>query len=109
MSRFLVGCPLALLLFFALLHGDLFFSSYLFVFSTIFIFGGWRIISALMLPLLALEKAPGGFYLNRRQSVALLALLIVFAIAVDVLLAYRSEADKADIEAATRNASTRSD
>lgn len=106
MSRFLVTATLALSLFMMLLYGNIFFSGYLFVYSTIFIFAGWRLLSAAVLPLLALETAPGGFYLNRRQSIVTLVIMIVSAVALDGLLSYRSDADKADAAAAVQRVNT---
>jgi hypothetical protein len=94
LSRCLVGCVLALLLWMLLLQGNLFYSGYLFVFSTIVVLAGWRLLSAATLPLLSLEKLPTCTCFNRKQSLVTLAIVIVTAIAIDVLLSYRSHADK---------------
>ena len=107
-SRFLVTAVLPLALFLTLLYGNIFFSGYLFAYSTIFIFAGWRLLSAAALPLLALETAPGGFYLNRRQSIVTLVIMIVSAVALDGLLSYRSAADKADDATAAQRVNARS-
>ena len=98
MSRALVACALGIILWSLLLYGNLFYSGFLFVFSTIVIVVGWPLLLAIAMPLLALEKSPGGVYLDRRQSIAMLALLIVLAIGIDGLLSYRSDADKADAD-----------
>jgi hypothetical protein len=96
MSRCLVACVLAVLLWIMLLYGNLFYSGYLFVFSTIAILAGWPLLLAAALPLLALEKSPGGKCFDRKQSMAMFAILIVAAIVIDGLLSYRSAADRAD-------------
>lgn len=106
LSRTLVGCTLGLLLWYTLYRGELFFSGYLFAFSTLFIIGGWRVVAAALLPLLAIEKAPDGFHLNRRQSMAMFAIIVVVAVAVDGLLSYRSPADKAEAAAAAQRMDT---
>jgi hypothetical protein len=106
-SRCFVGCMLALLLWMMLLHGDFLFSRYLFLFSMVFILGGWRLLSAAALPLLTLEKAPGTCF-DRRQSLVMLVVLVVFAIILDGFMSYRSEADKAYASTASADADTRS-
>ena len=78
-SRFLVACPLSLLLWFALLYWDILFSGYLFLFSTIAIFAGWRLLSAAILPALALEKSRDAVWCGRTQTVVSLAIMIVTA------------------------------
>ncbi len=98
MSRALVACTLAIILWSLLLYGNLFYSGFLFVFSTIVIVVGWPLLLAIAMPLLALEKSPGGVYLDRRQNIAMLALLVLLAIGIDGLLSYRSDADKADAD-----------
>jgi hypothetical protein len=108
MSRYFVASMLALLLWMMLLYGSVFYSGYLFVFSTIVIFGGWRLLAAAALPLLSLEKAPGGTCFDRRQSVVILAIMIVVAIVIDGLMSYRSDADKAHANAASSSASASS-
>lgn len=109
MSRCLVACMLALLLCMMLFYGNLFYSGYLFVFSMIVILGGWRLLSAALLPLLSLEKVPGGTCFDRRQSIVTLAIMIVVAIVIDGLMSYRSDADKARANAASPSASARSE
>lgn len=98
MSRALVACTLAIILWSLLLYGNLFYSGFLFVFSAIVIVVGWPLLLTITMPLLALEKSPGGVYLDRRQSIGMLALLILLAIGIDGLLSYRSDADKADAD-----------
>ena len=106
-SRCVVACMLAMLLWMMLFHADLLFSRYLFLFSMIVILGGWRLLSAAALPLLTLEKAPGTCF-DRRQSIVMLVVLIVFAIILDGFMSYRSEADKAYASTASADGDTSS-
>ena len=105
MSRCLVAIVLALLLWILLLYGDIFDSGYLFLFSTIVIVIGWRLLCAAALPVLTLEKSPGHIRFDRRQNIVMLAILIVTTIAIDGLMSYRSDADK---RLATAGSSTES-
>ena len=109
MSRFFVTGVLVLLLWMILLYGNILFSGYLFIFSTIVIFGGWRLLTAAALPLITLEKAPRGTCLDRRQSVFILAIMIVVALVIDGLMSYRSDADKAHANAASPSVNARSE
>ena len=106
-SRCLVTGVLALLLWMLLLHGNFFFSGYLFIVSTIVIVIGWRLLSAAALPLLSLEKAPGHSSFDRRQNIVTLAILIVTAIVIDGLMSYRSDADKRQATATSVSETTR--
>jgi drug/metabolite transporter (DMT)-like permease len=107
-SRCLVTAVLALLLWMLLLHGNFFFSGYVFIVSTIVIVIGWRLLSAAALPLLSLAKAPGHGSLDRRQNIVTLAILIVTAIVIDGLMTYRSDADKRQATATSVSESARS-
>ena len=98
MSRCLLACVLAVSLWSLLLFGNFFYSGYLFVFSTIVLLAGWPLLLAVALPLLALEKAPTGNCFDRRQTIAMFAILIVVAVVIDGLLSYRSAADRADAD-----------
>jgi hypothetical protein len=109
MSRCLLACVLALLLWMLLLHGNIFESGYLFLFSTIVIISGWRLLCAAALPLLALEKVAGNTCFNRRQNIVMLAALIVTSIAIDGLMSYRSDADRALRNAASPGVSASSE
>jgi hypothetical protein len=109
MSRCLLTCMLALLLWMLLLHGNIFDSGYLFLFSTIVILGGWRLLCAAALPLLTLEKAAGSTCFSRRQSIATLAILLVTSIVMDGLMSYRSDADRALGDAKSPSVSARSE
>ena len=93
MSRSLLAIVLALLLWMLLLSAGIFYSGYLFIFSTVVIVIGWRLLSAAVLPVLALEQAPGHTRFDRGQNMVMLATLIVTAIFLDGLMSYRSDAD----------------
>jgi hypothetical protein len=95
MSRLLVSCPLALLLWLAVLHWDLLFSGYLFLFSTVVILAGWRVLSAVAMPALALERSPDGRVFDRKQTLVSLAIMIATAVLIDSFMSYRTEADSA--------------
>jgi hypothetical protein len=99
---------LAMLLWMLLLHGNIFDSGYLFLFSTIVIVGGWRLLCATALPLLTLEKVAGSACFNHRQSIVTLAILILTSIVMDGLMSYRSDADRALGNAASPSASASS-
>jgi hypothetical protein len=94
-SRCLVTCVLALLLWMLLLHGKILYSGYLFLFSTIVIIIGWRLLCAAALPLLSLEQMAQGRSFDRRQNIVTVAILIVTSIVIDGLLSYRSDVDRA--------------
>lgn len=106
MSRFLVAAVLALFLWMLLLHGNVFFSGYLFIFSTTAIVVGWRLLCAAALPLLTLEPAPDALRYDRRHDLIAVAALFVTAAAIDGLMSYRSDADRrsAAVEAARERA-----
>jgi hypothetical protein len=108
MSRCLVATVLALLLWLLLFYGDIFYSGYLFVLSISVILSGWRLLSALALPILSLEKVPGRTRFDRRQNIVAIAALIITGLVIDGLLSYRSEADKRQATAASSNESVRS-
>ena len=106
-SRCLIAGVLALLLWILLLNGNIFYSGYLFVFSTLAIITGWRLLSAAALPLLSLEKAPGVCF-DRRQNIVMIGTIIITAVVIDGLLSYRSDADKRHATAVSAAESTRS-
>ena len=99
-SRLLVACPLALLLWLALLYWDILFSGYLFVFSTIVILAGWRLLSAAIMPALALEKSRDGMVFDRKQTLISLAIMMGTAIAIDGFISYRTETEAGQTTAA---------
>lgn len=108
MSRCLLTGVLALLLWLLLLHGDIFYSGYLFVFSMSVIVIGWRLLCAVAFPLLSMEIVPAQTRFDRRQNMVMLATLIVTAIVIDGLLSYRSDADKKQPTAVNSSESVRS-
>jgi hypothetical protein len=94
-SRLLVACPLSLLLWMAVLYWDILFSGYLFLFSTIVILAGWRLLSAAAMPALALEKSRDGRVFDRKHTLVSLVVMIGTAVAIDGFMSYRTEADNA--------------
>jgi len=107
-SRCLLTGVLAMLLWMLLLHGNIFYSGYLFLFSTIVILSGWRLLCVAALPLLSLEKVAGGACFSRRQSLVTFAILIVTSIVIDGLMSYRSDADRGFRDAASPSVSASS-
>lgn len=99
-SRLLVACPLALMLWLAVLYWNIFFSGYLFVFATVVILTGWRLLSAVMTPALGLERSRDGRNFHRRETLVSLAIMIGTAIAIDSFISYRTESDAARTTAA---------
>ena len=94
LSRCLVTCLLAFMLWLLMVQLQLFYRGYLFVFSMLVILGGWRLLAAATLPLLSLEKAQSRSAFDRRRSVVTVMIMMLVAIAIDGLLSYRSDADK---------------
>jgi len=95
MSRWTISCVLAVIVLPAFLYGGVFFSGHLFVISIFFVLGGWRILSAACLPIFALEPVAGRFSINGRQSILILVLLLMVAIAIDGFMSSRFEAGTA--------------
>jgi hypothetical protein len=92
-SRLLVAAPLALLLWLAVLYWGILFSGYLFLFSTVVILAGWRLLSAVAMPALALEPSRDGRNFHRKETLVSLAIMIGTATAIDSFISYRTESD----------------
>jgi hypothetical protein len=107
-SRFFVACPLAFLLWLAVLYWDILFSGYLFLFSTVVILAGWRVLSAVGTPILGLEISRGGAVFNRKQTLVSLAIMIGTAVAIDGFMSYRTEAEAGQTTAAAPRPEARS-
>ena len=90
-SRWLLSCVIAILLPPALLYGGLFYSGHLFVACLVLVLGAWRILSFITFPFLALEAVAGGRRIDRKQSIPVLALLLVAAIILDIFMSSRFE------------------
>lgn len=95
LSRWLLSCVLAILLPYALLFGNIFYSGHLFLVSIFLIYSGLAIMSYLGSPLLGLEVAPDHIALNRRQSALLAGIVLVAAIVMDGVIASKIDADAA--------------
>ena len=107
-SRLFVACPLALLLWFALLSWDILFSGYLFLFSTVVILAGWRVLSAVGMPILGLEISRDGMIFGRKQTVVSLAIMIGTAMAIDGFISYRTDSEAGQATAAAARPEARS-
>lgn len=94
-SRWTVSCVLALAVLPAFLYGGVFYSGHLFVVSIFFGLGGWRMLSAAGLPIFALEAVPSRGSINGRQSILILVLLLMVAIAIDGFMSSRIAAENA--------------
>jgi hypothetical protein len=108
MSRCVVACLLAIVLSILLLYGNIFYSGYLFAISTIFVLAGWRVLCAMLLPIMSLEKSPESTRFDRRQNMVTLAILIFAAIAFDGFMTSPTDADRARMNAASPNVSASS-
>ncbi len=92
-SRLMISCVLAIVLLPVFMYGGIFYSGHLFLISVVFVLGGWRILSSAGLPFLALEAVAGRASIDRRQSILILVLLLVVAIALDGFMSSRFEGD----------------
>lgn len=95
LSRWVISCVIALVLPIVLLYGGVFYSGHLFLISMCLIFGAWRILSWVGFPLLTLEAVAGNSSLDRKQSMLILAVLLVAAIMFDGFMSSRFDADDA--------------
>jgi hypothetical protein len=89
--RWIFSCVLALVLFYTLLFGGLFYSGHLFLISIFLTLGTWAMLSWIGFPFLALEAAPLATALDRRQSALLLAAVLVSALIIDGYMRTRFE------------------
>jgi hypothetical protein len=95
LSRWVLSCAIALILWNVLLFGGIFYSGHLFLVSMLVIFAAWRLLSAAVFPVIALEEAPDGSPFDRRKSMVAIALLLVAAMIFDSFIASRFESDDA--------------
>jgi hypothetical protein len=93
-SRWLISCGIAVILPALLLYWELFYSGHLFVVSILVILVAWRILTLIAFPILALEIVTPRARVDRKQSVFILALLLVAAMMLDGLLASRFETEE---------------
>jgi hypothetical protein len=92
-SRWMISCGIAVMLPALLLYWELFYSGHLFVVSILVILVAWRILTLIAFPILALEIVTPRARVDRKQSVFILALLLVAAMMLDGLLASRFETE----------------
>ena len=93
-SRWMISCAIAVILPALLLYWELFYSGHLFVISILFILVTWRILTLVAFAILALEIVAVRTRVDRKESVVILAILLVAAIALDGLMASRFEPDE---------------
>ena len=94
LSRWVISCAIALILWNVLLYGGVFYSGHLFLVSMVVIFGLWRLLCAAVFPFIALEAVPDSPF-DRRKSVLAMVALLVAAMTFDSFMAARFEADDA--------------
>src|SRR5512146_3193757 len=87
-SRLLIYCVLAVTLPLVFMFSGIFYSVHFFLALLFIVLGGYRILSSLGLPFLALEAARGPS-IDRRQSVLLLIALLAAAMTLDVFMSSR--------------------
>lgn len=90
LSRLMISCVLAVALPPVLMYGGVFYSGHFFLACLFIAVGGWRILSSLGLPFLALEAASAPA-IDRRQSILIMIVLLAAAIALDSIMASRFE------------------
>lgn len=108
LSRWTVACMLSILLPMLLLTANVFYSGHLLVVSMLFIVVAWRVFTSIGLPILALEPLPGGVCLNRKQSIATFAILLIAAVVMDAMISARIDADNAKADTRAVSADVKS-
>ena len=94
LSRWLISCAIALILWNVLLFGGVFYSGHLFLVSMVVIFGLWRLLCAAAFPFIMLEAVPDS-PLDRTKSMLAMVALLVVAMMFDSFMAARFESDDA--------------
>ena len=92
-GRWIISCVLVMVLATLLLYFGLFYSGHLFLISIVFVLGGWRALSWVFAPILTLDAVPEGSPFDRRNGVVVFVVLLVAAIAIDVVMSSRFEAE----------------
>jgi len=95
LSRWVLSCAIALILWNVLLFGGIFYSGHLFLVSMLVIFAAWRLLSAAVFPFITLEEVPDGSPFDRSKSMVAIALLLAAAMIFDSFIASRFESDDA--------------
>lgn len=106
LSRWVISCAIALILWNVLLFGGVFYSGHLFLVSMVVIFGLWRLLCAAVFPMIALEAVPDSPF-DRTKSMLAIAVLLVAAIVFDGFMASRFESDDAPENGRTPSAAQR--
>ena len=94
-SRWIMSCVIALALSTALLYGGVFYSGHLFLISIVVIGGAWSGLSMIAFPFLKLEPTSGAPPIGRRQSLLIVAVLLIGATIIDGLMSSRFESEPA--------------
>ena len=92
-SRWVISIVIAVILPGILLWGNVFYSGHLFVVSMIVILAGWRGLSAILLPILALEPTVDNATLRPKHSAYVLSALLAGAVVIDVFMYSRFETE----------------
>jgi len=92
-GRWIISVLLVMVLATLLLYFGLFYSGHLFLISIVFVLGGWRALSWAFAPILTLDPVPEGSPFDRRNGVVVFVVLLVAAVAIDVVMSSRFEAE----------------
>jgi hypothetical protein len=92
LSRWVISCAIALILWNALLFGGVFYSGHLFLISIVLIFGIWRLLCAAVFPFITLESVADSPFDRRKSMLAMVALLVA-AMVFDSFMARRFESE----------------
>ena len=95
LSRWVISCAIALILWNVLLFGGVFYSGHLFVVSMLVIFALWRLLSAAAFPFIALEAVSDSSAFDRKISMLLVGALLGAALIFDGFMASRFDSDDA--------------
>jgi uncharacterized metal-binding protein len=87
---------IALLLPMVFLYAGVFYSGHFFVILIVMVLGASRILCFIALPFLALEAVAGTSTIDRRQSILILAVLMVTSIMLDSFMSSRFDTDEVE-------------
>jgi len=106
LSRWVISCAIALILWNVLLFGGVFYSGHLFLISMVVIFGLWRLLCAAAFPFITLEAVPDSPFDRTKSMLAMVALLVA-AVIFDGFMASRFESDDTPDNGRTPSAAQR--
>ena len=92
-SRWVISIVIAVILPGVLLYGNVFYSGHLFVVSMIVILACWRGLSAILLPILALEPTADNATLRPKHSAYVLSALLAGAVVIDAFMYSRFQTE----------------